>query len=83
VTIAPTHVDSLSAVVPVYESAESLSELAARLEPVLRACADQFELVLVNDGSCDASWATIAELERQHSWIPSSSDSIRGFAASI
>ncbi len=60
---------SLSAVVPVYNSAGALSELVARLEPVLREAAEEFELILVNDGSTDASWRTICELASEREWI--------------
>src|SRR5205823_3059854 len=37
--------------------------------PVLRAVADEFELVCVNDGSRDESWSVIVDLERRHPWI--------------
>lgn len=59
----------LSVVVPAYQSARTLGELVARLEPVLRAAADRFEVVLVNDGSRDATWTVIAQLRAQHSWV--------------
>jgi undecaprenyl-phosphate 4-deoxy-4-formamido-L-arabinose transferase len=62
-------VPSLSVVVPVYNSAGALPDLVKRLEPVLRASAREFELVLVNDGSRDNSWQTMLELRQQHSWI--------------
>ncbi len=54
---------------PVYNSAEMLPALVARLEPVLRACAEEYELILVNDGSRDAGWLTIVEIIRQSDWI--------------
>ena len=59
----------ISAVVPVYNSAEVLPLLVARLEPVLRSCAKEFELILVNDGSTDAGWPAIVEFTRQHDWV--------------
>ncbi len=59
----------MSVVVPVYNSEGSLRPLVARLEPVLRAVAADFELVLVNDGSRDGSWAVVADLAAQHPWI--------------
>lgn len=59
----------LSVVVPAYRSAGTLGELVARLEPVLRAAADRFEVVLVNDGSRDATWTVIEQLRAQHSWL--------------
>lgn len=62
-------VSRLSAVVPVYNSADALPALVARLEPVMRTVADEFELVCVNDGSRDNSWRVIVDLERDHPWI--------------
>ncbi len=59
----------LSVVVPAYHSARTLAELVARLEPVLRGAADQFEVVLVNDGSRDGTWDVIDRLRQQHDWI--------------
>ena len=54
---------------PVYNSAEMLPALVARLDLVLRACAEEYELILVNDGSRDAGWLTIVEIIRQSDWI--------------
>lgn len=62
-------VPGISVVVPVYNSAGSLSALVARLEPVLRGATPSYELVLVDDGSRDASWRTIRELARRHPWV--------------
>jgi undecaprenyl-phosphate 4-deoxy-4-formamido-L-arabinose transferase len=62
-------VAGISAVVPAYNSELTLGQLAARLEAVLRAVSVDFELVLVNDGSRDGTWATIEALRREHSWI--------------
>ncbi|MBL8861862.1 MAG: glycosyltransferase [Planctomycetes bacterium] len=62
-------VPSLSVVVPVFNSEGSLPVLVERLEPVLRAVADRFELVLVNDGSRDGSWAVVQDLTRRHDWV--------------
>jgi undecaprenyl-phosphate 4-deoxy-4-formamido-L-arabinose transferase len=59
----------MSVVVPVYGSEAILPELVRRLEPVLAANADEFELILVNDCSPDGSWKVICDLAREHSWI--------------
>ncbi len=64
-----SRVPSLSVVVPVYNSEGSLRPLVERLEPVLRLIADDFELILVNDGSRDGSWAVVQELAARHTWI--------------
>lgn len=60
---------SLSIVVPVYNSEASLRPLIARLKPVLDALAPKYELILVNDGSRDASWSVVRELANTHRWI--------------
>lgn len=59
----------VSVVVPVYNSAAMLGELVARLGPVLKQIGTPYELVLVNDGSPDESWAAIERLSRQHAWV--------------
>ncbi len=52
----------LSVVVPVYNEAEVLPALAARLFPVLERSGLRWEVVLVNDGSTDASWEVMRSL---------------------
>ena len=56
----------LSIVVPVYNEAESLRDLAAQIAAVTSQQGLQYELVFVDDGSRDASWPTILELSRTH-----------------
>jgi glycosyltransferase involved in cell wall biosynthesis len=52
----------ISVVVPVFNGEQSLSHLVERLLPVLSACSDKFEIILVNDGSADRSWERIEAL---------------------
>jgi polyisoprenyl-phosphate glycosyltransferase len=53
----------LSAVVPCYNEVESLSELVRRLADACKKCVgDDYELILINDGSSDATWAEILRL---------------------
>jgi glycosyltransferase involved in cell wall biosynthesis len=53
----------LSVVVPCYNEAESLSELVGRLARACGQCVgDDYELILINDGSSDATWAEILRL---------------------
>ena len=54
---------SLSIVVPVYNAAGSLRTLLTRLALVLEN--HDYEIVLVNDGSSDSSWARIVEAARE------------------
>lgn len=60
---------SLSVVIPVYNSEGILSDLLERLEPVLRAHASSFELILVDDASRDESWRVIGELRERYDWV--------------
>lgn len=53
---------SVSVVVPVFNSQESLRGLAHRLWSVLATQCSEYELILVNDGSRDSSWDTIRSL---------------------
>ena len=64
-----SRVAGLSAVVPAYNSELSLRPLLARLEPVLAASAERYEVILVNDGSRDDTWKVIEDLMRAHSWV--------------
>ncbi len=60
---------SISVVVPVYNSAETVPALVARLEPVLRAVASDFEVILVDDGSGDETARTIDAVTARHAWV--------------
>jgi len=59
----------ISVVVPVYNSATTLSRLVNRLEPVLVSTGAPFELILVDDGSHDDSWNVIQDLAASRPWI--------------
>ena len=52
----------ISVVIPVYKSAESLEELALRLNSSLSSITNDFEVILVNDGSPDNSWEIISKI---------------------
>lgn len=52
----------LSAVIPVYNEADSLVQLHDELTAVARREAYDLEIVLVDDGSTDGSWRRIGEL---------------------
>jgi undecaprenyl-phosphate 4-deoxy-4-formamido-L-arabinose transferase len=60
---------NLSIVVPVYESADCLPELARRVREDLGNSIAAYELILVNDGSTDDSWKVIDSLVREYDFI--------------
>jgi len=49
----------LAVVIPVYQAAETLDPLLRELLPILATLTPDFEVLLVDDGSTDASWAHI------------------------
>jgi len=59
----------LSVVVPVYNSELSLPMLVQRLQPVLEGLSDEYELIMVNDGSKDRSWDVISGILEKHDWV--------------
>jgi glycosyltransferase involved in cell wall biosynthesis len=59
----------ISVIVPVYNSSLVLRQLVTELERELPNCAQEFELILVNDASPDESWQLIVELARERAWI--------------
>jgi undecaprenyl-phosphate 4-deoxy-4-formamido-L-arabinose transferase len=59
----------VTVVVPVYNSEQTLEELVSQLAEVLPGCADHYELILVNDGSRDASWQVIRRLAARYGWV--------------
>ena len=59
----------ISVVIPVYNSAKILPELVERLALVLPGMHENFEVVLVNDGSRDDSWQVIEGLGAKFKWI--------------
>ncbi len=60
---------SISVIVPVYNNSRGLALLAERLAPVLAETSRDYEAILVNDGSRDDSWETIAELHQTYGWL--------------
>lgn len=57
-----TRLAGVSVVVPVYNSAITLQPLLCRLQAVHASLEIPYEVILVNDGSSDASWARIEAL---------------------
>lgn len=56
----------ISIVVPLYNEAESLPELAAWIERVMKENGFSYEVIFVNDGSTDDSWKVIKELSAKN-----------------
>lgn len=61
-----TEFEKLSVVVPVYNDQEVLDELLKRLTPAVTAICQNYEVILIDDGSRDKSWAKIEELRQQY-----------------
>ena len=60
---------NISVVVPVYNGANTIPALADEVGKTLSGIADEFELVLVNDGSPDQSWEVITNLAQKYPWV--------------
>lgn len=60
---------NLSVVIPVYRGQDTLIPLLERLARVLPDVADSYEVLLVNDGSPDASWDVVEKLAAQYPWV--------------
>jgi undecaprenyl-phosphate 4-deoxy-4-formamido-L-arabinose transferase len=56
-------------VIPVYNSQGILPELARQLTAVLPGICSEYEIILVNDGSTDQSWAAIKSLAHENAHI--------------
>ena len=57
---------NLSIVVPVYRGETFIEPLVQRLTQTLPTFAENYEIILVNDGSPDNSWPLIQRLTREH-----------------
>lgn len=58
--------ESISVVVPVYNSKETIQPLVERLISALSPLVEGYEIILVNDGSRDGSWEVIEAMARAH-----------------
>ena len=56
-------------VIPVYNSGSILARLIGRLNPVLRQLGADHEVILVDDGSRDDSWAAVQAQSAEHSHV--------------
>ncbi len=60
---------NISIVIPVYNEDESLRELEAWIRKVMEANNFSYEIIMIDDGSTDASWEVINELRAVNSHI--------------
>jgi undecaprenyl-phosphate 4-deoxy-4-formamido-L-arabinose transferase len=60
---------TVSAIIPVFNAENSLPDLYHALVAVLERSSDAFEIILVEDGGRDGSWAIIGELAAQDSRV--------------
>lgn len=56
---------NISVIVPLYNEEESLPELYAWIDRVMKSKGFSYELIFVNDGSTDRSWDVIRELSEK------------------
>ena len=59
----------ISVVVPLFNEAESLPELAAWIEKVMTENSFTYEVLMINDGSTDNSWEVIKKLSADNPCI--------------
>lgn len=57
---------NISVVVPLYNEEESLAELVAWIDRVTTAHTLTYEVIMIDDGSSDGSWAEIERLKKQN-----------------
>lgn len=57
----------ISVVIPLFNEAESLPELHAWIQRVMKANNFSYEIIFVNDGSTDSSWQVITEIAKKDS----------------
>ncbi len=60
---------AFSVVVPIYNSSKSLGELCERLTRVFDAIGEEYEILLVDDGSRDNSWTLMKEIRKTYPQI--------------
>ncbi len=66
---ANDNVNSVSYVVPVFNSAGNVANMVSAIEEEAKKAGGSYELILVNDGSVDASWNTIKAAAAQYPWV--------------
>ena len=59
----------ISVIIPLYNEAESLPELTAWIERVMKENKFTYEIIFINDGSTDNSWEVIENLSKENNSI--------------
>ena len=59
----------ISVIIPLYNEAESLPELAQWIERVMNENGYTYEVIFINDGSTDHSWDIIEGLQKDNNCI--------------
>ena len=59
----------ISVVIPLFNEEESIPELFAWIERVMKANGFSYEVIFVNDGSTDRSWEIIEHLKNQSPFV--------------
>ena len=59
----------ISVIVPLYNEAESLPELAAWITRVMAENRFTYEVIFVDDGSTDDSWRVIESLKKENPFM--------------
>lgn len=62
----PTQPIDISVIVPFYNEEESLPELLAWIDRVMKQNNFSHEVVMIDDGSTDQSWETVVELQKTY-----------------
>ena len=60
------YTNSLSVAIPIYNDQEVIDELLRRLTAVLESIVSNYEIILVDDGSRDNSWAVMNEARKAY-----------------
>lgn len=69
----------VSIVIPVYRSAATLRDLTRQLITVLDGLKREYEIIFVDDGSTDNSWAILNNLRSEHPTVITSIQLMRNF----
>ncbi len=57
---------NISVVIPLYNEVESLAELVAWIDRVVKRSNLSYEVIMIDDGSSDGSWAEVERLKTQY-----------------